>query len=167
MLFGGKTWELAAVKDTHEFNAWSSAVNTCNTWSTSKSGNADCASAIPSGFTSVLWTFASDHSQWIRYDHGDNTPFDNYLTGTSGDNIENVDMTMAGAGRKTVSRLHFYSNHYISQDHGYSDEKTLELWTGESDCTDQTADDSSACGTKCIEGKCLQNVAIQVWYTTE
>merc|ERR1712070_1087998 len=52
----GKTWKLGAVKKTTGFSAWSSSENDCSTATT------DCASALPSGFTKVMWTFADDTS---------------------------------------------------------------------------------------------------------
>ncbi|XP_078358000.1 uncharacterized protein LOC144642793 isoform X2 [Oculina patagonica] len=65
-------------------------------------------------------------------------------------------------GFATISKLHFYSNHAISEWYAGTD-KWLNMWTGPDSTNNYvTSDDSRARGTKCIAGYCYLNKPIWV-----
>ncbi|KAL9982664.1 hypothetical protein ACROYT_G004735 [Oculina patagonica] len=69
-------------------------------------------------------------------------------------------------GFATISKLHFYSNHAISEWYAGTD-KWLNMWTGPDSTNNYvTSDDSRARGTKCIAGYCYLNKPIWVMVET-
>ena len=63
----------------------------------------------------------------------------------------------------TISGLHFYSGHGISESHGGTD-KWLDMWSTVDGSGNNyvSSDDSKALGTKCIAGYCYLNKPIWV-----
>ena len=170
-------WTLVATKVSPGFLFIKSAFSKL----AAKTKNADAASHIhPSmgDWKEVMFRFADVDTIRVIYNKEAGAPqedkeeFDKFLMGTSMSVIKNVhgfykyspndQKRSPTAGFATISSLHFYSVHGISEAHAGTD-KWLDMWSGVDPTNNYIyTDDSKALGTKCIAGYCYLNEPIWV-----
>ena len=151
--------------------------------SAAKSTLADAASHIHPGmgdWEEVMFRFADVNTIRVIYSRkagapqNEKTEFEKFLMGGSATLIKDVygfykyspadhNKISPAVGFTTISRLHFYSNHGISEGHRGTD-KWIDIWTSADGLGNNyvTSDDSKAFGTKCIAGYCYLNKPIWV-----
>ena len=171
-------WTLVATKVSPKFPLHQTVFST----SAAKSTLADAASHIHPGmgdWEEVMFRFADVNTIRVIYSRkagapqNEKTEFEKFLMGGSATLIKDVygfykyspadhNKRSPTVGFTTISSLHFYSTHGISESHGGTD-KWLDMWHGADGSNNYvTSDDSKARGTKCIAGYCYENKPIWV-----
>jgi len=172
-------WTLVATKVSPNFPFIKTAFST----SAAKTTLADAASHIhPSmGYwEEVMFRFGDISTIRVIYSRkagapqNEKTEFEKFLMGSSASLAKNVfgfykyspadhNKRSPAVGFTTISRLHFFSAHGISQAHELTD-KWLDMWSGVDGLGNNyiASDDSKALGTKCIAGYCYLNKPIWV-----
>ena len=171
-------WTLVATKVSTNFPFIKTEFST----SAAKSTLADAASHIHRGMgdcEEVMFRFADATTIRVIYNRdagapqNEKTEFEKFLMGGSATLIKDVygfykyspahhNKRSPAVGFTTISGLHFYSTHGISESHGGTD-KWLDLWrTAEGSNNYVTSDDSKALGTKCIARYCYLDKPIWV-----
>ena len=172
-------WTLVATKVSTNFLFIKTAFST----SAAKSTLADAASHIHPGMSDweeVMFRFADVNTIRVIYSRkagapqNEKTEFEKFLMGGSallGKNIygfykyspaDHYKRSPA-VGFATISGLHFYSTHGISESHSGGTDRWLDLWRDADGSNNYVnSDDSKALGTKCIAGYCYLNKPIWV-----
>ena len=172
-------WTLVATKVSTNFLFIKTAFST----SAAKSTLADAASHIHPGmgdWEEVMFRFADVNTIRVIYNRdagapqNEKTEFEKFLMGGSASVVKNVygfykyspadhNKRSPAVGFTTISRLHYFSTHGISESHGGTD-KWIDMWISADGSGNNyvTSDDSKALGTKCIAGYCYLNKPIWV-----
>ena len=172
-------WTLVATKVSTNFPFIKTAFST----SAAKSTLADAASHIHPGmgdWEEVMFRFADVNTIRVIYNRdagapqNEKTEFEKFLMGGSATLEKDVygfykyspadhNKRSPAVGFTTISRLHYFSTHGISEVHGGTD-KWIDMWSSADGSGNNyvTSDDSKALGTKCIAGYCYLNKPIWV-----
>ena len=168
----GGGWTLISAKVSSSF------VFIKTTFSSSAAKTTDAASHIHQNmgdWEEVMFGFSDVSTIRIIYNrkasasNNDKTDFEKFLTGTTYNQNKNIhgfykyspadnNNRNPSSGFATISKLHFYSKHGISEVDDGTD-KWINMWhSTQSSNNFVTSDDRLARGTKCIAGYCYPNV---------